>query len=239
MNTFTNNKNKELLYNLLLKNGFFSNLSDKYLNDVHGEFEKNILLVESNYSNLPLVEKNKRFMQFMIKFINTLKRESVNANTTSLADLPPPSNNIEEVYTAQDIKQKNLKTFETNLTKAQDDFNESMKLKTPENVSFNDNNDDDKPIENMEDMLAKTIAERNLVVQNIQYDETPLPSDNNIKDEVRNEITKGVTINEEENKVYEHNDNINIYKLLIELKDEQVKMKEQMNQIFEFISREK
>lgn len=239
MNTFTNNKNKELLYNLLFKNGFFSNLSDKYLNDVHGEFEKNILLVESNYSNLPLVEKNKRFMQFMVKFINTLKRESVNTNTTSLVDLPPPSNNIEEVYTAQDIKQKNLKTFENNLTKAQDDFNESMKLKTPENVSFNDNNDDDKPIENMEDMLAKTIAERNLVVQNIQYDETPLPSDNNIKDEVRNEITKEVTINEEENKVYEHNDNINIYKLLVELKDEQAKMKEQMNQIFEFISREK
>ena len=84
MNTFTNNKNKELLYNLLLKNGFFSNLSDKYLNDVHGEFEKNILLVESNYSNLPLVEKNKRFMQSMVKFINTLKRESVNTNTTSL-----------------------------------------------------------------------------------------------------------------------------------------------------------
>jgi len=172
----------------------------------------------------------------MVKYINNLKKGS--NHTTSLVDLPSPPNNIEEIYTAQDIKQKNLQKFETNLTKAQDDFKESMKLKIPENISFNDNNVEDKPIENMEDMLAKTIAERNLIVQNIKYDET-LITENNIKTEVRNEISKEVTINEEENKIYEHNDNINVYKLLVELKDEQAKMKEQLNQIFEFISREK
>jgi len=237
MSTFVSNPNKELLYNLLLKNGYFSNLSEAYLSNVHIEFEKNISSIESNQHELSLVEKNKKFMQMTIKYISHLKKGS--EHTTPLVDLPlTSSNNIQEIYTAQDIKQQNLQSFKTDLTKIQDDFNDSMKLKAPENVSFNDNDTEDKPIENMEDILAKTIAERNLIVQNIQYDKTA-PPENIIKAEVRNEITKEVTINEMENKVYEHNDNVNVYKLLVELKNEQTKMKEQLNQIFEFISRDK
>ena len=237
MNTFVSNQNKELLYNLLLKNGYFSNLSDAYLSNVHTEFEKYISSIENKHRELPLVEKNKKFMQITIKYISNLKKSS--DHTTSLVDLPsPPSNNIQEIYTAQDIKQQNLNSFKTDLTKIQNDFNDSMKLKTPENVSFNDTDVEDRPIENMEDILAKTIAERNLIVQNIQYDSS-IPPESAIKEEVRNEITKEVTINETENKVYEHSDNINVYKMLVEMKNEQVKMKEQLNQIFEFVSRNK
>ena len=255
MNTFDGIKNKELLYNLLLNNNLFSGLSDTHIQTIRNQFEENIISVNAQYNSSSLINKNKAFTQNMIKYINIIKEQekisnqtifnSSSKNVTSLSDLPNSSDahNIEEIYTAEDIRNKNIKSFENNLQSAQSDFADSMKLKQPDNISFNDSQDDG-PMENMDDILAKTIAERNFVIQNIQYDENHVKPNQQtktndiqriVKNEVKKEIMKEVTIDESENRIYEHNDQSILYKMLTELKEEHIRMKEVLDNIYHFL----
>ena len=259
MNTFDGIKNKELLYNLLLNNNLFSGLNDTHIQTIRNQFEENIISVNAQYSSSSLINKNKAFTQNMIRYINSVKQQekisnqnssiSSSKNVTSLSDLPNSSDahNIEEIYTAEDIRNKNIKSFENNLQSAQSDFADSMKLKQPDDVSFNDSQDDG-PMENMDDILAKTIAERNFVVQNIQYDENAVKpnevktnevktneNQRTAKNEVKKELMKEVTIDESENRIYEHNDQISLYKMLTELKEEHQRMKEVIDNIYNFL----
>jgi len=241
---FNSKKNKELLYNLLLNNNMFTGLPEKLITNVQQEFENVVEIIDKDTTIQPLINKNKRFMSLIVRKINEMKLNNVRADTTSIQDIPS-SNNIEEIYTAEDIRKKNMNEFESSYTSAQDDFNNSMKLKKPDDVPFNDIQDD-RPIENMEDILAKTIAERNLVVQDIQYDDTTAvlaaststiaSNEQTIKKEVTREISKGVTINEDDNMVYEYSDNVNVLKMLSVLKDEQKHMKEKIDKLYNFIT---
>ena len=233
---FNSKKNKELLYNLLLNNNMFTGLPENLITNVQQEIENVVATIDKDTSIQPLIDKNKRFMLLIVRKISEMKLRSSNTNTTSIQDIPS-SNNIEEIYTAEDIRQKNMNEFESSYTSAQDDFNNSMKLKKPDDIPFGDIQDD-RPIENMEDILAKTIAERNLVIQDIQYDDTTSAVSNqqSIKKEVTREITKGVTINENDNKVYEYSDNVNVLKMLSFMKDEQKQIKEKIDKLYNFIT---
>lgn len=233
---FNSKKNKELLYNLLLNNNMFTGLPENLITNVQQEIENVVATIDKDTSIQPLIDKNKRFMLLIVRKINEMKLNSSNTNTTSIQDIPY-SNNIEEIYTSEDIRKKNMNEFESSYTSAQDDFNNSMKLKKPDDIPFGDIQDD-RPIENMEDILAKTIAERNLVIQDIQYDDTTSAVSNqqSIKKEVTREITKGVTINENDNKVYEYSDNVNVLKMLSFMKDEQKQIKEKIDKLYNFIT---
>ena len=241
---FNSKKNKELLYNLLLTNNIFVGIPEELITRVQQEFENVVEIIDKDTTIQPLINKNKRFMSLIVRKINEMKLNTVSADTTAIRDIPT-SNNIEEIYTAEDIRNKNMNEFKSNYTSAQDDFNNSMKLNKPEDIPFGDAQDD-RPIENMEDILAKTIAERNLVVQSIQYDDsTTVPVANNsptvsskqdIKKEVTREISKGVTINEDDNTVYEYSDNINILKILSVMKNEQKQMKDKIDKLYSLIT---
>ena len=241
---FNSKKNKELLYNLLLNNNMFTGLPENLITNVQQEIENVVATIDKDTSIQSLIDKNKRFMLLIVRKISEMKLRSSNTNTTSIQDIPS-SNNIEEIYTAEDIRKKNMNEFESSYTSAQDDFNNSMKLTKPEDVPFGDIQDD-RPIENMEDILAKTIAERNLVIQDLQYDDTTavpaasttstVSNEQTIKKEVTREISKGVTINENDNTVYEYSDNVNVLKMLVAMKDEQKQMKEQIDKLYHFIT---
>lgn len=241
---FNSKKNKELLYNLLLNNNMFTGLPENLITNVQQEIENVVATIDKDTSIQSLIDKNKRFMLLIVRKISEMKLRSSNTNTTSIQDIPY-SNNIEEIYTAEDIRKKNMNEFESSYTSAQDDFNNSMKLKKPDDVPFGDIQDD-RPIENMEDILAKTIAERNLVIQDIQYDDTTavpaasttstVSNEQTIKKEVTREISKVVTINEDDNTVYEYSDNVTVLKMLSVMKDEQKHMKEKIDKLYNFIT---
>ena len=238
---FNSKKNKELLYNLLLTNNMFAGLPEQFITNVQREFEIVINTIDNDSSIQPLIDKNKRFMQVIIKKINEMKLSNTPSTTTSIQDIPS-SSNMEEIYTAEDIRKKNMNDFESSYTNAQDDFNQSMTLKKPDDVPFSDIQDD-RPIENMEDILAKTIAERNLVIQDIHYDDSStapttstISTEQTIKKEVTREISKGVTINEDVNTVYEYGDNTNVFKILMSMKDEQKQMKEKIDKLYNYIT---
>ena len=152
---FTNNKNKELLWNLLLNNGAFNNLNEDQLPIIQNDFQDLIFSLYNQNSNLDLIEQNKLFVQQMVQKINNRRQQ--------LRTYEP----VREIYTSQDIRGKKLEEFNNDVQKAQDDFNSVITLKTPEEINFSDSKDLDKPISNMDELIEKTIAERNLDVEKI------------------------------------------------------------------------
>ncbi len=213
---FTTNKNKELLWNLLLNNGAFNNLNEQQLPLIQKDFEDLITSLYSNTNNLNLIEQNKIFFQQMVQKINTRRQ--------SLKTYEP----VREIYTNQDIRGKKLDEFNNDVKKAQDDFNSVITLKTPEEINFSDPTDLDKPISNMDELIEKTIAERNLEVEKIA-------SVNDTTEEAQKwlnmqEQPKKVTIQEENNQVFENinvdrdKNNDNLFDLLTEIKLNQIEI---------------
>ena len=72
---FTTNKNKELLWNLLLNNSAFNNLNEQQLPLVQGDFENLIVSLYSDNSKLNLIEQNKLFFQQMVQKINSRRQQ--------------------------------------------------------------------------------------------------------------------------------------------------------------------
>ena len=212
---FTTNKNKELLWNLLLNNGAFSNLSEQQLPLVKEDFESLIVSLYVNNSNKNLIEQNKIFFQQMIQKINNRRQQ--------LKTYEP----VREIYTSQDIRGKKLDEFNSNVQKAQDDFNSVVTLKTPEEINFSDSKDLDKPISNMDELIEKTIAERNLEVEKISSENTSIEETQKWLN-IQEEQPKRVTIQEDKNEVFESipvsYDNNKLFDLLTEIKTNQIEI---------------
>ena len=183
---FTNNKNKELLWNLLLNNGAFNNLREDQLPVIQNDFQNLILSLYNENSNLNLIEQNKLFVQQMVQKINSQKQQM---------KIYEP---VREIYTSQDIRNKKLDEFNSNVEKAQNEFNSVITLKTPEEINFSDSKDLDKPISNMDELIEKTIAERNLDVNNI-----------NIKGDSKDNVEKWLNLQEEKQKQVSFNETNN------------------------------
>ena len=60
MSEFTSNKNKSLLWNLLLNNGAFNNLGDNDLPTIQNDFEQLIGFLSNE--NIDLIKLNKLFV---------------------------------------------------------------------------------------------------------------------------------------------------------------------------------
>lgn len=214
---FTNNKNKELLWNLLLNNGAFNNLTEQQLPIIQNDFQNLILSLYNENSNLNLIEQNKLFVQQMVQKINSQKQQM---------KIYEP---VKEIYTSQDIRNKKLDEFNNNVEKAQNEFNSVITLKTPEEINFSDSKDLDKPISNMDELIEKTISERNLDVNNINITSD---SKDNVEKwlNLQEEKPKQVSFNETNNQVIEPPsisvDDNKFLNLLTEIKSNQLEILE-------------
>jgi hypothetical protein len=228
MNDFSSNENKGLLWNLLLNNGAFNNLSENQLPLIQTEFENVISSLKNQKNKSSLIEINKAFMQIMIQKINQFRQ-------------PRFYEPVKELYTNQDIRNQKLDEFNIKVQDAQQNFNDAVKLKTPEEINFSDKKDDeDVPISNMDELIQKTIEERNLEVENIK--QKTVNDDNTAKWLNPQDFEKKVSFNEEKNQVIENktiniheqinnelidmeaNDNNKFYKLLMDIKENQIEI---------------
>lgn len=214
---FTNNKNKELLWNLLLNNGAFNNLSEDQLPIIQNDFQDLIFSLYNQNSKLDLIEQNKLFVQQMVQKINNRRQQ--------LRTYEP----VREIYTSQDIRGKKLEEFNNDVQKAQDDFNSVITLKTPEEINFSDSKDLDKPISNMDELIEKTIAERNLDVEKITSESNSIEQTQKWLN-LQEEQPKKVTIQEDKNEIFESipasYDNNKLFDLLNEIKTNQIEILE-------------
>lgn len=179
-NYFTSKENKHMLWQLLLDNNAFSDIPDNFFSKIQNIFEETINKYE--LSNENITNKNKLVLKTIMDNIKFFKQNTI---------LKP----LEEV---------NI-TINQNYENKKDEFMNLIKKPVPKKINFDDNNNDDSPInENeMTNLLNDMIKNRNL----------DLDLNLNQKDE-KDQKEKKVTFNDVNklnfiNKLKKNTDNIN------------------------------
>ena len=70
MNTM---QNKGILWKLLQENGYFNDINNNYFNEIQRNFESVINTIDHNYTDLSLIEKNKKVIDNMVSYLKQYK----------------------------------------------------------------------------------------------------------------------------------------------------------------------
>lgn len=158
--SFITNENIDLLWEIILEEEFIRKVVSR---EKIVEFRNYFMFQIKEFHNvtakmnLPLVQLNK---QFITNFMMVLQ-EPVTPTTAT------PNTPNKQLYTSQEIQDERKTQFENDLTRKQNEFTRAMSVPVPEIPKFGE--DLDKPIGNaMEELIAKTLAERNYDIQQIQ-----------------------------------------------------------------------
>ena len=159
---FITSDNVELLWEIIMEEDIVKVIPKNRINEFRqfyiGQVKQYSEYVIGRNSNTPLVKINQDFISGFMK---------------KLQPIPPqqPSQQIQpknkELYTAEEIQTDKRSQFESELTRKQNEFKNAMTVPVPEIPNFGDQLD--KPIGSaMDELIAKTLAERNYDVQMIQ-----------------------------------------------------------------------
>jgi hypothetical protein len=119
-------------------------LREKFIQEVKRHYDK------EKKNKIDLMKVNKEFIGI---FSQSLKTKPIISQKNNLV-------------TFEEIHEDRISQFEKDLQLKKTDFQESMTLKIPEQPKFNDNSMD-KPIKEMEELIAKTLAQRNFEIEQI------------------------------------------------------------------------
>ena len=160
MSEFTSDDNIQLLWEVMLDENIFQSVDNSNVAQIQGQFLGKLKSFNQNESKkyMSLISMNKAFVE-------TMYNENTNTNTNH-----NPSQYSEPIK-AEDLKSQRMNDFEVALKKQQDDLANSMRLKSPPRPSFEDSYND-KPINSMEDLIKKTMQERNYDIQQIPNNTT-------------------------------------------------------------------
>lgn len=107
--------------------------------------------------NTSLMEMNKKYIAYIVQFIKT--------NQSPEKKLEP--------YTIEEIQEVKRSQFNQELIKKQQEFSQYNTFNIPQSLKFNE--DVDKPINQMEELISQTIAQRELDVAQIKKQLPPPP----------------------------------------------------------------
>lgn len=156
-NIFIENTNKAMLWELLEDS--FSNIENDDYNNFKDFFDKHVNNINNELGNKgidTLIEKNKYFIQ---DTLNLIKNKLWKTKYTK------------QVYTSKDIEDNKKNEFEQRFLERQKEFTNLINLSKPNDISFEDNLD--KPITNMEEILKQRELERN---QSIKFYTNDIPN---------------------------------------------------------------
>ncbi len=142
---FITKSNILLLWEIISENEYIKN-NPIELNNVN-EFMNRIIpqFFEAERKTLPdLISMNKKFLQYMYSIIQ--KQIS--------------STQKKELITNAEIKEKRLNQFDSDLSRAQQEFKNSMSLPVPDTPNFTDKLDE--PMDEMDTTVKRMIAQRNM-----------------------------------------------------------------------------
>lgn len=189
MNSFLSRENVDMLVEILLDDK--PNKTQGDVNQIIQEINvfRNTHLNSSAVSNVSLLELNQQFLKRMIsQTIPSNKPSMPNQNIsltnaslqssvpslqspTSLhssghnASLQSSTQNLS--YRNEDLKAERLDFFDKQLNQKRQEFESAITLKKPTPPIFEDSKMLDKPISNMEELIAQTMAQRNFDMSNI------------------------------------------------------------------------
>ncbi len=164
MSDFSSNENKGMMWQLLYEQGAFNNISNTYINNIKGDFDK-IVNVISTKRELDLTCKNKLLLTEIVKYLEKYKENSRHVTRP-----------LEEVQIKMD---KDLKEKEK-------EFIELIKRPSPAEIDFTEKIDEPLKESSINSMLNKMIAEREIEISNI-IPPPPIKKDEIEKKEINNE----------------------------------------------------
>jgi hypothetical protein len=132
-------------------------ISREEINVSMNEYSKN-----NGINNQPLTKE--QLIHINKAYISNFKKSLVKK---TVIEPPEKINSFNDtLYTFEEIQNKKREQFNDELNKKQKEFSSLNQVVIPPPLKFNE--DIDKPISEMEDLIAKTIAERTLDIENIQ-----------------------------------------------------------------------
>jgi hypothetical protein len=132
-------------------------ISREEINVSMNEYSKN-----NGINNQPLTKE--QLIHINKAYISNFKKSLVKKTITEPLEKINTFNDT--LYTFEEIQNKKREQFNDELNKKQKEFSSLNQVVIPPPLKFNE--DIDKPISEMEDLIAKTIAERTLDIENIQ-----------------------------------------------------------------------
>jgi hypothetical protein len=156
---FIASENVELLWEIIMEEDIVKVIPKNRINEFRqfyiGQIKQYSEYVVGRNPNIPLVKINQDFITGFIKKIQPAPQQQQSQPKTK------------ELYTAEEIQTDKRSQFESELTRKQNEFKNAMSVPVPEIPKFGDQLD--KPIGSaMDELIAKTLAERNYDMQMIQ-----------------------------------------------------------------------
>jgi len=197
---FLSSENIILIWKVVSKT---NNISKEQLNANMKEYYKN--------NNLNQILTKEQLINTNKAYISNFKKNI----STNVEPLEKPNIVDDTLYTFEEIQNKKREQFNNELNKKQKEFSSMNQVVIPPPLKFNE--DIDKPISEMEELIAKTIAERTLDIESIQKKMEP---------SIRTEMPIKIKIDKS---------NLNLEEKHLSWKDEMplddLSLKEKMNQI--------
>ena len=155
---FITSDNVELLWEIIMEEDIVKVIPKNRINEFRqfyiGQIKQYSEYVVGRNTNIPLVKINQDFISGFMKKLQPSPSQQQQPKT-------------KELYTAEEIQTDKRSQFESELTRKQNEFKNAMSVPVPEIPKFGDQLD--KPIGSaMDQLIAKTLAERNYDVQMIQ-----------------------------------------------------------------------
>ena len=163
LSTFTSTENKGLLWSVLHGGGKFNGVPDASLKKVQVMFETTLNEMNESFQktnqSIDLNVMNKEAVYSICKKLDNLMAEE-NKKITTDQKKQQQIPQLETVYRAEDIQKERQSAFNMELKKKEEEMSSIIKLKKPDEIKFSDDVYD-KPIgDDMERLLAETLASR-------------------------------------------------------------------------------
>jgi hypothetical protein len=203
---FNQKENIQMLWDIISDEEIFKFLAPDIQSKIYNIFINNIqgFFEVEKYNSNSLVELNKKYIVLVMSHVQ--KNYSYKPSKITIHNEPPSK----ELITFEEIQNDRKSQFERDLTRRQEEFEDSMSLKTPPVPEFSDpKGKTDTPIKEIDKILKEMQAQRNYEVEQInrtyntsnQVDnwlkpqETSLKNEKMMKPELKLEETQNIQNN--------------------------------------------
>lgn len=175
LSAFASNENKGLLWSVLHGGGKFTGIPETALKMVQIMFETTVTEISETFQKMnqpvDLNIMNKEAVYVICKkltsFVEENKQSTATPMTPAISAIPLMSEKkkqqipqLETIYRAEDIQKERQNAFNMELKKKEEEMSSIIKLKKPDEIKFSDDNYDTPIGDDMERLLAETLASR-------------------------------------------------------------------------------
>jgi len=199
---FITSENIEMIWDIVLDDIKPRLKSQEHFTNARGLFINQARLFFEREKNTPqnLMEMNKKFISLIMNSFRQANQQS------------QPQSQGKQLFKAEDIQAERMNAFEKGLAEKKNDFMSAMSVPVPEAPKFSDSSRDEPIGGAMEELIARTLAQRNFDVETIHktankedVEKWLKPAETSVKMEKVQQNQQSATQLEEKQKQYQYN----------------------------------